>query len=37
MLETLALIAFIVAILFVAFTGPKRTDENKKDSDSDGK
>ena len=45
MIETLGLIAFILAIAFVAFAAPKRTDnppkrppqstdENKKDSDS---
>lgn len=45
MIETLSLIAFILAIAFVAFAAPKRTDdppkrppasadENKKDSDS---
>ena len=47
MIETLSLIAFILAIAFVAFAAPKRTerppkhppqstDENKKDSDSAG-
>ena len=45
MIETLSLLAFILAIAFVAFAAPKRTDdkpkrppegsdENKKDSDS---
>jgi len=34
MLETIGFIVFLLAILFVAVMSPKRSDENKKDSDS---
>ncbi|MGA2707749.1 MAG: hypothetical protein ACLQJ0_13080 [Steroidobacteraceae bacterium] len=34
MIETIGFIVFLLAILFVALMSPKRSDENKKDSDS---
>ena len=34
MIETISIILFILAVLFIAMLSPKSSDRNKKDSDS---